>query len=415
MKNPLFPISIVLLLCSLTSCFTAEEYFFDARPDSTTIERNVQLINDHYAIQSKVFYRNFQKDLGVEDNGSLKYEQVKIKGDGSVFIMGSKQTDASATVEKFEFKTDENFSNLTTITSLTQIPSNLRENYFTGPSDDYFYTNKYLESGHHKVDIYRNGDSIGTVEEFSSKYRPAWHLSTDDKLYGFRAFDGNSGSGISQITLLNHSSTTYSWPGAAGSYIRSSAVVIGQIPYAFGISGSTVDVYSGNYTETYRDAEQVQYQMNFLETVSNIKAFGHVYYIVSDDIDAYILALEYNNFRLVKYHSTHPRALTQVADFTAEYEHPNAGGTVVLLKSGVAFIMVTDGNEYKEDGSHTYELFKVSAAESKSYGIISTKDFDSNIDFHYEDYFIIDDEPVIWFSSGDGLTYSDHLLVVKPQ
>lgn len=414
MKKLIFPLVLFSLYSLLPGCYTSEEYFFGARPDSTGIERNVELINDNYQIKSKVFYRNFQEDLGVENDGSLQYEQVKIKADGSVFIMGSKQTDASSTGERFEFETDQNFSNLSGISSVNPIPANLNENFFTGPSDDYFYTNKFSINGDTKVSIYKNGDSVGTVQEYSIKYQPAWHLSSNGRLYGFRAVDGFSGSGIGGITLLNFSSTQYSWPGVSGSYIRSAAVVMGQIPYFFGISGSTVDLYTGDYVETYRDSEQVQYRTFFLETVSNIKAFGHVYYTVSDDTDAYILALEYNKFRIVKF-STTSRTVTQVADYTADYSEPNSQVIVKLLKSGIAYLMVVNGNGAPEDGSTDYELFKVSATESKSYGIISTNDFDSNIPFIYVDFYVVNDEPVLFFSSGNGVTYSDHLLLITPQ
>lgn len=406
MKGLLFPLTILAIIISLPSCFTSDEYFVGMRPDSTGIEREVALINDHYEIQTKVFYKNFQEELGLSKDDILKYEHVKVKADGSVYIIGSKQTVSGVGSGKFQFQTDGNFSNLSTITDLPSFDENLRENYFTGPSDDYFFF-----SG---SSIFRNGDSIGTVQVNSQKYQPAWQLDANDNIYNFLTKDSWDGSGIIGVNLIRSTPPVYRW-SLPGSFIRSSGFMIGNIPYFMGVKGSTgFEIYRGDYVDLYRNANEVGYRVMLFQTVTNVNAFGHVYYNVVDGQVAYTLALEYNKFRLVKY-DAQTSTVTQEANFTAEYTEQNAQNTVKLLKSGVAFLMVTDGNGYREDDTHEYELFKVSAAESKSYGIIDTRDFDSKIALHYEGFYIINNEPVIWFSSGGGQTYSDHLLVVTPK
>jgi hypothetical protein len=414
MKNLLYLLVVITIIIALPGCYTADEYFFEARPDSTGIERDIALINDNFVITSKVFYRNFQEELGISKDDILKYEQVKVKGDGSILIIGSKQTENGIGSGKFQFKTDENFSNLTTIATLNSFPENLTENYVTGPSDDYFFQSQYNQNGNSYYDIFKNGDSIGTVRNYSSKYQPAWQLDANNNIYNFVAIDGSTGSGINGVDLIRSTPPIYSWLMPVTT-IRSTGFMIGIIPYFLGVKGSkSLDVYRGDYVELSRNAQQVRYRTSLFLTTTNVNAFGHVYHNLVDGMNAYILALEYNKFRLVKFNAQ-TNIISQEADFTADYTYQNAQTIVKMQKSGASFILVIDGYGVSEDGSHKYELFKVSAEESKSYGIIDTKDFDSQIPLYFEDFYIINNKPVLWFSSRKGYTYSDHLLVISPK
>lgn len=420
MKRLFIPFCMLILL---TSCFSTEEYFFGTPTDPTDdTNKNIELINDNYQIQSIVIYKDFQEALGVSNTGTLVYDHIKVKADGSLYVMGSKQVDATSAIERFEFQTDADLSNLTSVSSLTSVSDNLKENYFTGSSDDFIFLNYYAENGNYFVEILENGESKGIAQDYFGPNYPAfptvWHLDANDQLYNLAAESiSGVGEGIGQIRKLNTSPSEYwSFSSSSPDNVRYPAFMIGETPYWLLInrSQSTLEIYKGNSSIVLQDASNIQYGYDLIQTTScDCYFFGFQW--VADATNAYVFGVDGNKFGLFKFNSQ-TNAASLVAQLTADHtklDIPDANIMVKLLKSGAAFIMVLDGNGPPADGSHDYQLYKVSESESKSYGLINTKDIDSNIEYAYHDFFIINDEPVVWFSSG--VDNSDQLLVVTPQ
>lgn len=416
MKRLFFPLAILAIYTALPGCYSSDEYFFGARPDSTGIERNVELINDHYQIKSKVFYRNFESSLGLKVASSMKYEHIKSKADGTILVMGSSQIDDSGTAERFAFATDADFSNLSTVTSLPSSPN--QENYFIGPSDDFWLVEDgSFNSGTSSwtVNISRNNESIGSIDQYSTKQKPAWYLDASDNVYNLEVVDNFNGTGVKRVYLNKPSTPQHYW-FFSPQYIRYPGFMIGQTAYILGVKNSSnLDVYKSNNVEKYRDSEEVMYGFDQILT-SNVNCFGHIYQTVVKEKIAYILAIEYNKFNLVKFDSE-TNTLTQVATFTGDFPNKYGGLQIKLSNTGSAFLMISNGYGNSELGEvvNSYEVFKLSATETKSYGVVYLEDFDSAIPFTYQDFFVVNDEPVLFFSSGSGYTYSDHLLVVTPQ
>ncbi len=434
MKKLVYPLVIIVLSAIFTGCFSTEEYFIGAPPNPLDVGTGVELVNDQYEIHSKVFYRSFQEKLGVDASGSLIYEQIKIKQDGSPYIIGSKQASSSSGVERFEFKTDETLSNLSTITALKSIAENLKENYFTGPDDDYIYVENSVVNDSVFTEIYKNGNYLGTILEsrsyyyeglYNGPYQPQWYLGSNDQLYSFHdKIINNIGDGIGEIKKLNSSQISEEWSFDPGTNYTSRfpAVMINEIPYWFKINSATaspIEIYKGNSTIVFQDAQNIRYGYDLVgSSTSNCDCSFYAYRWVSDGINAYILAYGGDEFRLIKF-STQTNNASVVAVFKADFTKnpvPDPDVKVILLKSGTAFVMVRDGNNGPSpaDGSHYYEFLKISETESKSYGVISTNDFDSEVTFTFHDFYIVNDQPLAWFSSGSGIDYSDQLLVVTP-
>ncbi len=421
MKRLFIPLCILTLL---TSCFSTDEYFFGTPPDPTADANNVQLINDNYKIHSTVFYRNFQEDLGVSSSGTLAYDHIKVKADGSLYVMGSKQDNPTSAPVRFEFQTDGNLSNLSTVSTLTTVSDNLTENYYTGPSDEFIYLNNYSENGNYYVEVFKNGVSKGTVRDFYGihyqSFPTVWHLDNNDQLYNLEAGDvSGEGDGILRISKLNTSPSEYwSYTPGAGLFSRNPSFMRDETPYWFraNAQNSNMEIYKGNTNIVFQDASNIQYGYDHVKT-ADCACYFFGYRWVSDASSTYIFGTNSNEFGLIKFDpQTNDASL--IAEFTGSFTRldvPDSDIIVKLLNSGVAYVMVKGGYGDNEDGSFDYELFKISEAESKSYGVINTKDFDSNITYNYHDFYIVNDEPVIWFSSGSGVDYSDQLLVVTPQ
>lgn len=424
MKRLFSPIFILVPSIFLISCYSTEEYFVGAPPDLTASEKNVQLVNDHYKIHSTVFYRNFQETLGVSSSGTLEYDHIKVKSNGSLYVMGSKQNNATATAERFEFQTDDNLSNLSTVSSLTSVSESLKENYYAGPSDDYIYLNYYYDNDIYYVDVSKNGSDKGTVRDFYGvhyqSFPTVWHLDDNDNLYNLEAGSfSDDGDGIARISKLNTQKSEYwEFNPEPGLFSRIPAFMQGNTPYWFRINAQNNDmeIYKGNSSIVFEDPSNIQYGYDLVQT-SDCDCYFFGYKWVSDGLDTYILGSSSNEFGLIKFNSQTNNA-NLVAQFSANFTRldvPDADVMVKLLRTGVAYIMVKGGYGDNEDGSIDYELYKVSEAESKSYGVINTKDFDSSVTYNYLDFYIINDKPVIWFNSGSGVDYSDQLLVVTPK
>ncbi|MEQ8471428.1 MAG: hypothetical protein RIC35_09590 [Marinoscillum sp.] len=436
MKRLFISFCILNTLALLTSCYSTEEYFVGTPPNPLDNAKSVELINNQYKIHSTVFYRDFQEALGVSTTGTLVYDHIKVKADGSLYIMGSKQENASATSERFEFQTDNNLSNLSKVNSLTTITLDQKENHYTGPDNEYIFLDSYLNNDKAFIDIVKNGNTVGTVQDYfayyieedyyDGPYQPNWYLDANDQFYDFKPeVVSNFGDGIVRINKPNASSISEYWifNPSVNYTSRFPAVIIGETPYWFLINSSTnspLEIYRGNSTIVFQDAQNIQYGYDLIGTSSsNCDCSYYAYRWVSDDVNAYILVYGGNKFRLIKFSSASNTASVVSefqADFTKSYVQ-DFDVKVKLLKSGTAYVMVRDGNNGPSaaDGSHYYEFLKISEVESKSYGVISTNDFDSNITYNYHDFYIVNDEPVIWFSSGSGSDYRDQLLIVSPK